>query len=303
MAAFRNGVGIGQSFRIFRELGQHLLITLAIIISAAKLHPVRVVHGLIGLDTQQHVLGRRIFPVHVVDIVGHYQLQVVFHRQAPQLRIHNLFFRQVVVLHLQEKVLFPKNFQILLHGCFRPGHIPLQNMHGNLPGHTGAQTDDAFVVTAQQFLIDAGLAIKAFQIAPGHQLHQILVAGIIFRQQDQMIPVAAFILTVAVRRSQIHFAADNGPHALLLCFLVKLHGAVHVAVVGHGDAVHAQGFGITDQLRRFGRTVQQAELGMDMQMGKITSHGNLSFFISIRSCPARSTVSSSAGTSCSLNYL
>ena len=57
VAALRNLVSIMQGFFVFREQRPHFLITLAVIPVVVETHAVRIVHILIGLDTEQHVLG------------------------------------------------------------------------------------------------------------------------------------------------------------------------------------------------------------------------------------------------------
>ena len=54
--------------------------------------------------------------------------------------------------------------------------------------------------------------------------------------------------------------------------LIEINDAKHVAVVGDGQALHAQFLAARHQLVDAGRAVQQAIFGMHMQMGKIQGY-------------------------------
>ena len=63
---------------------------------------------------------------------------------------------------------------------------------------------------------------------------------------------------------KIYLAADNRLDACLGTLLIKFHCAVHCAMVGNRQAVHAQLLGVGHQLRDFRSAVQQAVFRMYM---------------------------------------
>ena len=63
---------------------------------------------------------------------------------------------------------------------------------------------------------------------------------------------------------QIHLAADNRLDACLGTLLIKFHCAVHCAMVGNRQTVHAQLLGVSHQLVDFRSAVQQAVFRMYM---------------------------------------
>ncbi len=66
----------------------------------------------------------------------------------------------------------------------------------------------------------------------------------------------------------VELTADDGLDLRLFCLLVELDDAVQGAVVGDGQAVHAQFLGAGDQLRDTAHAVEQAVLGVDVEMGE-----------------------------------
>ena len=67
----------------------------------------------------------------------------------------------------------------------------------------------------------------------------------------------------------VDLAADDGADPFLFCGLVEVNGPVHHPVVGDGHRLLAQLLGPGHQLVQFAGPVQQAVLGMAMQMNKI----------------------------------
>ena len=83
---------------------------------------------------------------------------------------------------------------------------------------------------------------------------------------------ASALAAVKPRLRNINLAANNGLDIHFLRLLIKINGTVHHAVVGNGNAVHAEFFGTRQQQIYFRGAVKQAVLRMYMQMGKFFSH-------------------------------
>ena len=73
---------------------------------------------------------------------------------------------------------------------------------------------------------------------------------------------------VAVAGRDVDFAADDGLHALLLRFFIKINDAIHRAVIRNRDGIHALRLRRRDEVGDAARAVEQAELRMDVQMGE-----------------------------------
>ena len=119
-----------------------------------------------------------------MQIVGGHQSQIELLSQLLQGRSDLVLLGQIVVLNLQKIVVLAKNINIFLNAAPRPLHIILENQHGQLPGYTGAKANQALTMSPQSILIDAGLVVKALYLTYAHQLHQIMVAGVVFCQQN-----------------------------------------------------------------------------------------------------------------------
>ena len=274
VAPFRDGVGIAQGFFVVREQFLHLLVTLAVVPVVVELHAVRIGDGLIRLDAQEYVLGAGVLAAHVMQVIGHNQLQPELRCQFVQAAVHPGLLGQIVVLHFQEQVLLVENVQVFPHSRAGPLLVPTQDGLGNFPLDTGRQADDAFVILAQDILVDAGFAVEPVDVAQRDQMGKVAVSLIVLGQQNQMVAGLLVDAVEAAARRQIDFAADDDADTgfsllfrLLRQFLrrlIQVHGPVHVAVVRNGNAVHAQLHGTPEQLLRFGGAVKQAVLGMDV---------------------------------------
>ena len=183
-----------------------------------------------------------ILPQEVMGIVGSHQPQIVFFCQRDDARHGLLLLRQAVILNLDEIIFLAKDIQIFLQGLFCPEHIPPDNPGRHLSGNTGTKADEPLAVFPQQLLVHSGLVVHALSIGTRHQLHQILIAFVVFCQKNQMIVSGAIhlVLLMAVPGSHINLAANNRVNALSLADLVELHDAKHIAMIRYSNMLHAQ---------------------------------------------------------------
>ena len=63
-------LGIVRRLRVIREKAAHLLLGFDIEFLGLKAHPVGVLHGLLGLDAHEHVLGAAVLLREVVGVIG-----------------------------------------------------------------------------------------------------------------------------------------------------------------------------------------------------------------------------------------
>ncbi len=94
-------------------------------------------------------------------------------------------------------------------------------------------------------------------MAFGNDFGKIFIALRIFSQKDHV--VADIIDIGAFEKSAflgyVNFAANNGFYALLLAFIVKFYCAIHDAMVGNGQRIHAQRLGIFDHVWDLGEAI------------------------------------------------
>lgn len=214
---------IGQRLRVFRKEFRHFLRGFEVIIIAVEPHAVWIIHRLPHLNAQKHIMELAVFPVDVVTIIGRCQTDAILLRQFNQPGIRLAFLRKPMILNLQIKMILAENRQILLHQCLGFFFIILKDSARYLSCNAGGQTDDPFMILAQQFFIDTGLIIHPLNIGKRNQFDEIFIPRLIFRQKDQMIIFdPAGLLPILTRsRRQIHLTADNRFNSLLLALFIK----------------------------------------------------------------------------------
>src|SRR5262249_20104049 len=119
----------------------------------------------------------------------------------------------------------------------------LEDELAEFAGGAAAQADDALGVGTEQLHVDARDEVIAFEEGDGRHLDEVLEALAILCQQREMVAGLATTTGTAVaarRGCDIGFVADHRVEAGLFALLVELDGTVEVAVVGHGDGVHAE---------------------------------------------------------------
>ena len=84
------------------------------------------------------------------------------------------------------------------------------------------------------------------------------------------------LLVRAGRRGDVELAADDRLDSGLLGLDVELQGPVHGAVIGDGHAVHPVFLALGQQVRDPDGPVQQAVLGVDVEMDKACAHNYFS---------------------------
>jgi hypothetical protein len=114
--------------------------------------------------------------------------------------------------------------------------------------------------------------VVALEVRGRRELDQVLVALLIAREQRQV--VVAVALRLAVREEarlarDVHLAADHRAHVGLLAGLVQLDRAEHVAVVGQRERALTVLLARRDQIGDPVRAVEQAVLGVDVEVDEI----------------------------------
>ena len=258
--------GIVQGFLVFWENGFHFLPALQVVGIVVEAHPLGIQVPGVGLDAQEDILAGSIFFMDVVEVVGGHQFDIVFLGQPAEFPADGGFFRQAMVLDLQVVVIPIEDIQVFQHGLLGGFQFAPEQVAGHFPGDAGGQADEPFAVLAEDFFIDPGFIIEAFHFADGYQLHQVLIASLVFRQEDQVVElVPGFQAFVQVGPGgDVHFTADDGLDPGFPAFLVELDDSVHDPVVRNGQSRHPQFLGILDQFRDTAGPIQEAVLGMGM---------------------------------------
>ena len=144
--------------------------------------------------------------------------------------------------HHFEVVVLPENALVPLDGLVHALGVARQDPAGHFARHTGRAADQSFVVFFQHLVAHARLVIHAFDVPRGHDFHQVLVAGVVLGQEDEVVVflVVVVLEMVVVVLRDVDFTAENGLHVrVLLGHVAEVLDAVHVAVVRDRQARHA----------------------------------------------------------------
>ena len=99
-------------FKGFLAVGEklaHFLFTLKVEFLALEFHPVGVVHGLAGLDTQQYILHGGILTAQIVGIVTYNQRKAGLPGNPLYPLVHCPLLRDTMILKLQVEIVLAKD--------------------------------------------------------------------------------------------------------------------------------------------------------------------------------------------------
>ena len=226
--------------------------------------------------------------IDIMNVVGCHQFQIEFLRPLNQLSIHLRLFGDRVVLEFQIEIFDAERLLEPVHRGAGLVQLVLLNQLRNLACQTARKGDQAGLLLRQEFLVDARLVVVALQVRCCRELDEILVAGFVLRQQDQMVidvPAAAAGLFVqSAARRDIHFAADDRLDALVTGGLVKINCAVENAVVGDRQRGKLQLMRLLHQSVETAGPVEQRILGVQMEMDKIRVRHEANYLPARRGC-------------------
>jgi hypothetical protein len=218
-----------------------------------------------------------ILMTHVMDVVGADDLEIELFGDLEQAGDDFALLGDAVVLDFDEEV-FPAE-DVDEPGGGLPGLLEavVKQMLWHNRCQTTRESDQAAGVTGERLVIGARFIIKPFQVRVGHQFEQVLVALEVFREQAEVV-VALAVLGPAVLFQtrlfgQINLAADQGLNAFAFGGIVELNGTEHVAMISEGHGLHAQGGGAVHQAIDPTGAVQQAVVGVDVEMDEIGGGG------------------------------
>jgi len=115
-------------------------------------------------------------------------------------------------------------------------------------------------------------SVKSVGIGYGRKLHQVVVPFVVFRKEDEMVVPVSLVPGGVPLGIHVDLAADDWLDACGQAFIVKFHGAVHGAVVGHGDGGHSVLHGPGGELVAPYGPVEEAVFSMDVKMNKLSGH-------------------------------
>ena len=178
---------------------------------------------------------------------------------------------QAVVLELEEEVVLAEDVAVLAGDV--SGQLPVLDLERlrDLAAEAGRQPDQALAVLRQVLAVDARLVVVAVDVGVGDEPAQVLVAGVVLGEEDQVEGLAVGLALLVGHRAagDVRLHADDRLDPLVLRGLVEGDRAVERAVVRDGHRIHAGGGRRVHQLRDPAEAVEQAELRVDMEVGEV----------------------------------
>src|SRR5258708_36209319 len=98
----------------------------------------------------------------------------------------------------------------------------------DLTGEAAGEADEAFCVLGEEVFGDARLAIEAVESGFAGETHEVAVAGLVFREDEEVL-VAATEVAMGGSLREVEFAAQGGLDGLLLHGVQEVDRADEVA--------------------------------------------------------------------------
>ena len=258
----------------FGEERLHLLRAAQIKLFLHVAHPLGVRELRLRAEADQAIVRVRMLLLDVMHVVRRDAFQTELLCPRDEMPVDLRLLGDAVVLELEIEVIRTKRLLEPIDGRARLRQVVLDDGVGDLARETAGERDEPAAVLGEDFLVDARLVIIPVEMRRRDELREVLVAFLILCEQHEMVvdvtAAATGRLLLQPRSGRdIHLAADDGLDALLLRRLVEIHRGVKHAVVSHRHGVELEVVRLVHQLVETTGGVEQAVLGMQMEMDKV----------------------------------
>ena len=246
MAPVRNLLCIFQRLKRIGKECRHFFLRFHIILSAFIAHPVFIGKLLSRLQAQQNIVGLFILRVSIMYVVCRHQFNSGFLRKPKKLLIHDRLFRNSMVLKFQKEIPLSENL-LITKRCLSSFVVKSsKQIFLNLSRKARAECNDSLVILLQNLIIHPRFIVVTLCKSAGHDLHQIMVSQIIFRQKHQMIitviPASDSFFIESRSRCNIDFASEDWLNPCCSCRTVKIDHTIHDTMIRDRHAVHPELF-------------------------------------------------------------
>ena len=191
--------------------------------------------------------------------------------EPEELLVQPALLGQAVILELEVEPVLPEDVAVFAGQA--PRELPIVGLErlGDLAAKTRRQPDQPGAVPREVLAVDPRLVVVAVDVGVGDQPAQVLVAGPVLGEQDQVerLGVGLAFLVRHGSAGDVRLDADDRLDPLVLRGLVEGDRSVEGAVVGQGERIHALLGRRVDQLGDPSEAVEQAELGVDVEVGEV----------------------------------
>ncbi len=213
----------------------------------------------------------RVVFAQVMAVIGGHQRDAQFLLQLHQVRLDALLLGQPLVLNLEVEIALAED---VVEGDGRLARLlvlAFDQFLGDFALQAGRQPNQSLRVFREEFLADPRLVIEAVQRRLGDDFHQIAVAFVVLRQDDQVVVAVALGRGAMVFfLADVELAADDRLDPNFLGGVDELDRSEDVAMVGHGHGGHAQLLDALDELLGFACSVEHGVVGVQVQMNEFS---------------------------------
>jgi len=268
---------VADGFGNFFEHLCHLLPAAEIELVRTERQAVRIGKFFAGVDANKNFVGSGIVLADVVNIVCGDQAQAFFLRKIDQMFVDCFLFGQAMVLQFEEKPFVAEHGSEFICNLDSAVQVIAYDGVGDFTGQARAGADQSFAELPEDFLVDSRPIVEAFQVGDAGEFEEIFIALKILGQQQQVIRCFADALSAffaAVFGGNVGLVTDDRFDACSHGRGVKFYSAVHVAVIGDGEGVHAVLLALVEQVVEAAGAVEQGIMRVHVQMNELRTLGH-----------------------------
>ncbi len=273
VAALGHRQGVPAGLGHLGEDPGHLVGRLHVELFGGELPAVGVAHRRTRLDAEQRLVGARVAGLEIVRVVGPGDRGADGAGDRERLARHLHLLGQAVGLDLHEVVVLAEDLLVPAGRLLRARHVTGTDQARHLGVEAARQHREPIGVLGEQLLVDPGLVVEALEVRLGDELDQVLVTVEVADQDREVVgSFVAAVLGAALgpsSRRHVELAADDRLDAGLLGGQVEVDRAEEIAVIGQGDGREVQVLGLLHQLLELGGPVEQAVLGVHVQVDEL----------------------------------
>ncbi len=269
-----------EGLLIVREELRHLFGALQVELGVVDhLETVLGVDGLALLDADHDVLGLGVLGVHVVQVVRHDHRDLRPSRDLADPLTLPFLFGDPVIHELEEVIPLAEDLLVLLCDLHRRVDPLVEQRARELALQARRQRDEPLRVLAQDLAVHARAVVVAVQVRGGHERDEVLIAGEVLRQEDEVEGLAvALDARVAVEARvprDIRLDADDRLYTGLACGDVEVDRAIERAVVRERQRRHLELFRTRHEVRDARKAIEKAVFAVCVEVDELGDGGPL----------------------------
>ena len=270
LAEVGHGLGVGQDLRVVRKERLHLLLGLDVRLLAGEAEALGVVEVAAGADGEQHVVRLGVFAPEIVRVVGGHDADAQLLAQPEHPLGDQPLLGDPVALDLEPEAVPSVHPREPFGAALGLLVAALPEVQRHLAREARREADDPLAVLLQALLVDSRPPVEPLGVPDGGQPDEVLVAGAVLREQDEVAVgggrVARLLARLARPEREVGLEAEDRPDLGRLGGVVERPGRVHVAVVGDGQAVHAELLDVRDEIGDPAGPVEQRVFAVGVEM-------------------------------------